>query len=89
MSVETFIHIYLDDADVSIVFEDQFSGDSCETIIERTYTATDACGNTSSCIQVISRSVLSSKYCCFLHQIVKWCQEAKLIFQSQVSLGIS
>jgi len=39
---------------VTITSEDTVSGDDCETIITRTWTATDACGNASSCVQTIT-----------------------------------
>ena len=39
---------------VTMTFADSTSGDSCETVITRTWTATDACGNASECVQTIT-----------------------------------
>ena len=39
---------------LSITFSDVTTGDSCETLIERTWTATDACNNSSTCVQTIT-----------------------------------
>ncbi len=41
---------------VEIDFSDVVTGDSCETVITRTWTADDGCGNTSSCVQTITIS---------------------------------
>ncbi len=41
-------------SDVAIAYDDVETGDACETIIERTWTATDACDNSSSCVQTIT-----------------------------------
>ncbi|MFK7756394.1 MAG: T9SS type A sorting domain-containing protein [Flavobacteriales bacterium] len=38
----------------SVTMDESTSGDSCETVITRTYTATDECGNTSECTQTIT-----------------------------------
>ncbi len=40
--------------DVTVTFDDQESGDSCELFITRTFTATDACGNATSATQHIT-----------------------------------
>jgi hypothetical protein len=40
--------------EVNISFADAVSGDGCVDTITRTWTATDACGNSSSCVQVIT-----------------------------------
>ncbi len=40
--------------DVTITSNDVITGDECETVIERTWTATDACGNSSNCVQTIT-----------------------------------
>ena len=39
---------------VDITFEDVTVSESCPQVIERTYTATDDCGNTSTCLQTIT-----------------------------------
>ncbi|MFK7756121.1 MAG: T9SS type A sorting domain-containing protein, partial [Flavobacteriales bacterium] len=39
---------------VTITSEDSVTGDDCETVITRTWTATDACGNMSECVQLIT-----------------------------------
>ncbi len=38
---------------ITISHEDVETGDECETVISRTWTATDVCGNSSSCVQTI------------------------------------
>jgi len=40
--------------EVSIDFMDEIISDGCPTIIQRMFTATDACGNSSSCMQEIT-----------------------------------
>ncbi len=40
--------------DVTVSSSDVVTGDSCETVITRTWTATDACGNASTCVQTIT-----------------------------------
>lgn len=49
------------DPDARLSFEDVITGGSCdlECQITRTFTAVDACGNTSSCVQQITSSSLS------------------------------
>ena len=42
------------DPAVDVTFEDVTVSDSCPFILERTYTATDECGNTSTCLQIIT-----------------------------------
>src|SRR5439155_19909831 len=41
-------------SDVSLGHSDSLAGDSCTNIITRTWTATDAWGATTSCVQVIT-----------------------------------
>jgi hypothetical protein len=43
-----------DCSEAEITYEDVVVSDGCPTIIERTFTATDGCGLTSSCMQVIT-----------------------------------
>ncbi len=43
------------DNDVSVTYEDETSGDSCELIITRTFTATDNCGNSTTAVQTITQ----------------------------------
>jgi gliding motility-associated-like protein len=42
-------------SNVFITFSDIRNGTSCDSIITRTWTATDSCGNTSSCVQTITK----------------------------------
>ncbi|UCC79452.1 MAG: hypothetical protein JSW64_14480, partial [Candidatus Zixiibacteriota bacterium] len=42
------------DSDPEITYADTVVNDRCPTIIERTWTATDSCGNFSSCVQTIT-----------------------------------
>jgi hypothetical protein len=42
------------DPSVSVTFSDSEVGDSCSRTITRTWTATDACGNATNCVQTIT-----------------------------------
>jgi hypothetical protein len=42
------------DSDPDVDYTDNVVNDRCPTIIERTWTATDSCGNTDSCVQTIT-----------------------------------
>ncbi|MBL0024111.1 MAG: gliding motility-associated C-terminal domain-containing protein [Saprospiraceae bacterium] len=41
---------------VTITFADVISGNSCNQVISRTWTARDSCGNVSSCVQKITKT---------------------------------
>jgi hypothetical protein len=42
------------DSDPDVDYSDNVVNEDCPTVIERTWTATDSCGNTSSCVQTIT-----------------------------------